>query len=190
MIRVVKTDRKDQFNRRIYVDENNIIYVDTNLNDEYPAIHTISPVDGEPCWAIDCVVSLNTTSLKETNKLIRKFSGEKSINREKGIFRGHLMFFDVYRFEENLSEKWIKLSTEQDAPYYGVWINKEEETTVCYCEGDVIIVVPANFEKEMKELKIFHNIEEEEDKRIQFKDSTGKPVQLSEMFSHIINNSK
>ena len=182
MIRVVKTDNKDFFNRRKYVDENNIFYVDTNCNDENPNIHATCK-NGEPNYPVDCVISSDITSLEETRCLKGEFCWEKTITSDKMIFRGS--WWNSNRFFHalnKLSDNWVRLHTQQDAPYFALYINEKEQSTVCYCEGDIIIVVPSDFEKEMQELREFYNIE---DKRIQFKDSTGKPVELRDMFSHI-----
>ena len=187
MIRVVKTDRKDQFNRRIYVDEKNRQFVDINLNDHNPSIHATYR-NGEPSFPVDCVISPDITSLEETKYLKDVLCWKKEIKADKMIFRGHMWDSEqFYLLLSKQSDNWVRLHTQQDAPYFALYINEKEETTVTYCEGDVIIVVPSDFEKELKETKEFYNIEDEEDKRICFKDSTGNSVQLSEMFSHIIN---
>ena len=50
---------------------------------------------------------------------------------------------DRYRFDFNVctpEKGWMQFDTDQDAHYFGVWINQEKRMTVTYCEGDLIIV--------------------------------------------------
>ena len=49
---------------------------------------------------------------------------------------------DRYLFDCNLcprSEGWKQYDTDQDAPYFGIWIHPEEFKVVTYAEGDVTI---------------------------------------------------
>jgi len=50
-MKVYKTENHDNFQRRIYVDESGRKYVDVNLNDDNPSIHTTSK-SGEPEYEI------------------------------------------------------------------------------------------------------------------------------------------
>jgi hypothetical protein len=36
---------------------------------------------------------------------------------------------------------WLQFDTDQDASYYGVWVNPRSFRTLSYCEGDVYLVV-------------------------------------------------
>lgn len=46
-----RTKMKDGWSRRIYVNKSGDIFVDVNLNDENPYIHSVTPA-GEPCCPI------------------------------------------------------------------------------------------------------------------------------------------
>lgn len=38
------------------------------------------------------------------------------------------------------AEGWEQFDTDQDAAYYGFWVNPITRQTLCYCEGDWILV--------------------------------------------------
>ena len=46
-----------------------------------------------------------------------------------------------YMFDTTLSSNdgWEQFDTDQDAWYFGVWVNNSKGMTVTYCEGDVMI---------------------------------------------------
>lgn len=47
ILKLIKTNKKDRFSRRIYIDSNDNTYVDIDLNDHNPYIHTTTS-SGEP----------------------------------------------------------------------------------------------------------------------------------------------
>ena len=49
-------------------------------------------------------------------------------------------FADRYRWDFNGESDWEQFDTDQDAPYFGVWVNKKTLQTRTYCEGDLTIV--------------------------------------------------
>ena len=54
---------------------------------------------------------------------------------------------------------WLQFDTDQDAWYYGVWVNPKLLKTLSYCEGDVYLVVCPDAERynaEIKDLCEFH----------------------------------
>lgn len=82
MIRVVKTDKFDDFHRRIYKDENNIIYVDVDCNDHNPNLNTVSK-DGEPCYPIEFQIVL---SRDYNNHLFTTTDVDRYIEVEKNMY--------------------------------------------------------------------------------------------------------
>tara|TARA_Y100000401_G_scaffold110263_1_gene107325 strand:+ start:1695 stop:2132 length:438 start_codon:yes stop_codon:yes gene_type:complete len=54
---------------------------------------------------------------------------------------------------------WTAFSTDQDAWYYGVWVNRSLRSVVCYAEGDLIVTVATSkedFNQEIDALREFH----------------------------------
>jgi len=49
---------------------------------------------------------------------------------------------DRYRYDMKLvgREGWKQYDTDQDAHYFGCWVNPDKMMTFCYCEGDVTII--------------------------------------------------
>jgi len=80
---------------------------------------------------------------------------------ERTIYR---MFYHGSRYmidfaEDYFLEAWQQFDTDQDHSYFGVWINKKKLMTLCYCEGDIILVVcttPAACNAEIKEMCSFY----------------------------------
>jgi len=51
---------------------------------------------------------------------------------------------DRYRFDSSLCTKdagFEQFDTDQDASYFGVWVNRKERVTLTYSEGDLTLVV-------------------------------------------------
>jgi len=44
-----------------------------------------------------------------------------------------------YEYDCGLGEGWEQYDTSQDAPYFGVWVNKKTFMTLTYAEGDVTL---------------------------------------------------
>lgn len=54
---------------------------------------------------------------------------------------------DRYRYDMKLNrEGWVQYDTDQDAHYFGCWVNPVKLMTFCYCEGDTILVKCADKE--------------------------------------------
>lgn len=70
---------------------------------------------------------------------------ERVINeRGNQVIRRKSKHHDRYQYDLNLcrpSDGWEQFDTHQDAPYFGMWVNKRKLTTVTYCEGDETTVI-------------------------------------------------
>ena len=47
----------------------------------------------------------------------------------------------IFDFAPEFLDEWTQLDTDQDAPYFGVWVNKSKRLVLTYCEGDVSLVI-------------------------------------------------
>ena len=60
----------------------------------------------------------------------------------------------IYDFELcTPSDGWMQFDTDQDAWYFGVWVNPEKRETLTYAEGDVIRVQCPSVESYNAEIK-------------------------------------
>ena len=58
-----------------------------------------------------------------------------------------------YDFHICTSEKgWIQYDTNQDAHYFGIWVNPERKEVFIYCEGDTSLVICKNEQTYKEEL--------------------------------------
>lgn len=65
-----------------------------------------------------------------------------------------------YDCELNASKGWCQYDTDQDASYFGVWVNISTMEVLTYCEGDVSHVFAQNselFKAELQSLVEFYN---------------------------------
>jgi hypothetical protein len=66
----------------------------------------------------------------------------------------------IFDFDSDFrSLGWLQFDTDQDASYFGVWVNRRLFRTLSYCEGDVYLVVCVDVEHynaEIKALCEFH----------------------------------
>jgi len=63
-----------------------------------------------------------------------------------------------YEFDEKLTG-WVQYDTDQDAHYFGVWVNKAKRKTFTYCEGDITAVTcptEESFQAEIEDLNRFY----------------------------------
>ena len=75
--------------------------------------------------------------------------------------RGNLMtcaFWSAERYavdfaDDFTSEGWEQFDTDQDAAYFGVWVNRTKRLVLTYAEGDWYIVDCANDERYNAEIK-------------------------------------
>lgn len=69
---------------------------------------------------------------------------------------------DRYHFDFVLctpAKGWQQYDTDQDAWYFGVWVNREERKTLCFAEGDITITTSPTeeiFEAELAAMAEFH----------------------------------
>ncbi|MBI9082705.1 MAG: hypothetical protein JEZ11_03850 [Desulfobacterales bacterium] len=69
---------------------------------------------------------------------------------------------DRYAFDMGRCSRangWIQYDTQQDASYFGVWVNMETRQTVTFCEGDIIEVTcldKASFKAELDDAAQFY----------------------------------
>jgi len=84
------------------------------------------------------------------------FNGEKKETTERGsqIIRA---FYPSERyiidFADFKSEGWEQFDTDQDAHYFGVWVNKTTLQTLTYAEGDWSLVTCDTKEQYNKEIE-------------------------------------
>jgi len=90
----------------------------------------------------------------------RNTMSEKEINeRGNEIIRGSDFGGDRYRYDFKIctTEKgWRQFDTDQDAHYFGVWVNMEKRQTFTYCEGDTVLVICPTAESFAAELDSMH----------------------------------
>lgn len=54
---------------------------------------------------------------------------------------------------------WKQYDTDQDAPYFGVWVHVADRKVFTYCEGDCILVecpTPEGFKAELDSMEAFY----------------------------------
>lgn len=82
---------------------------------------------------------------------------DRSIN-ERGnlVIRKHSIYEDRYTYDFKIctpDKGWEQFDTDQDAWYFGVWVNRERLMTVTYAEGDEVVVLCKDAEHYNAELK-------------------------------------
>jgi len=98
------------------------------------------------------------------DKIKKLLQGADSFENDRGntVKTCNLFMLDRYFFdfkvctEENGFEQF---DTDQDASYFGVWVNREERCTVTYAEGDLSLVACASeesFKAEIADLERFY----------------------------------
>jgi len=68
------------------------------------------------------------------------------------------MFYPSSRYKVDFakdfnSEGWKQFDTNQDAPYFGVWVNPKQFFSLTYCEGDWTLVECHNRERYNREMR-------------------------------------
>ena len=81
----------------------------------------------------------------------------KETRNDRGNRVRHLLLHgDRYHFDFNLDLGiWEQLDTENDASYFGVWINKTELRILSFVEGDLYLTLcpdPVSYDAEVSEL--------------------------------------
>lgn len=74
--------------------------------------------------------------------------GNTVIRRHNSTERYWFDFDDDFR-----ADGWQQFDTDQDAWYFGVWVNPKRNETLCYAEGDVTLVVCPDREHYLAEVK-------------------------------------
>jgi len=110
-------------------------------------------------WQIRWDKSLSEDAMKakiaahsELSKPVRDVhvnqQGNTVVHRHRSADR-YLFDFD----DDFHAAGWLQFDTDQDASYYGVWVNPKLLRTLSYCEGDVYLVVCADAEHYNAEIK-------------------------------------
>ncbi len=73
------------------------------------------------------------------------------------LYSWTMLVTNRYIFDEGLSNDWKTLNTQQDAPYYGVWINPVTMEIVSFCEGDITLI--ACHSREAYEEEVYKTVE-------------------------------
>ncbi len=82
--------------------------------------------------------------------------------RGNTVTNSYIGSVDRYHFDYTLCTKSVgfeQFDTEQDAHYFGMWVNREERLTVTYSEGDLTLVdCPSaeSFKAEMDDAESFY----------------------------------
>lgn len=64
-----------------------------------------------------------------------------------------------YHYDFHACKNWDQFDTDQDASYFGIWVNMETRQILTFAEGDESIVTCATedlFEDELRKLNEFH----------------------------------
>ncbi len=121
-------------------------------------------------WANGYWTIRHDTSLSEPDRIskLMEHSTEVRLKRnvvikenENVVIHRHLSetryYFD---FDSGfVNDGWLQFDTNQDASYYGVWVNPRLLQTLAYCEGDVHLVIcpdADHYNAEIREMCEFH----------------------------------
>ena len=85
---------------------------------------------------------------------------EPEVN-ERGnmVLRGQDFGGDRYKYDFNILKDWEQYDTDQDASYFGVWVNIEKRHIFTYAEGDTTLVTCPNidtFKAELADMARFY----------------------------------
>jgi hypothetical protein len=85
--------------------------------------------------------------------------GDRTTSAGNRLLEVHWPSSDRYIFDTGLGKGWLQYDTDQDAWYYGQWVNKEHMMIFSYMEGDVQLVVcedAEHFDAEIQVMNDFH----------------------------------
>ena len=90
-------------------------------------------------------------------KTVRDFvdtSTSRTNDRGTAIHDGFIENGDRYAFDFHhcRADGWEQYDTDQDASYFGVWVNEAKRETFTYCEGDTSLVVCSSLDGYRAEL--------------------------------------
>jgi hypothetical protein len=91
--------------------------------------------------------------MKEIKRLVEKYTTrEEAIKSDNKIIGIRFFPSDRYRLYSELKnfQQWF---TDQDAWYFGIWVNPEKFTILQYIEGDIYILILQDKEAYQNELK-------------------------------------
>ena len=108
------------------------------------------------------------TTINSLTDLIIKYSNEDKDSYRKTEVKDenrtiYRMFYPSSRYLVDTApdfKGWEQFDTHQDAPYFGVWNNKELKQSLCYAEGDWILVqcvTDESYQQEVNECIEFYN---------------------------------
>jgi hypothetical protein len=93
----------------------------------------------ERCGPVLLIGGVKMETTKQiTEWLLNSPKDENPNNRGNAVYRA---FRPAERYiidfaPDFSSEGWLQFDTDQDAPYFGQWVNPKKFMTLCYCEGD------------------------------------------------------
>lgn len=100
------------------------------------------------------------------------------------VVRGFIGDGSRYIFDGSLKEDWQQYDTDQDASYFGVWVNKKMRHIITYAEGDVTRVIcysDENFNKQIESMNSFYGegkefvtLDMEDGKRTEYRQERSK----------------
>ena len=82
--------------------------------------------------------------MKSYKRIVDTFCTRTEETKEHIIHRGFVFDGNRYMFDWKYCEPpfgWKQYDTDQDAWYFGVWVNLNELATVTYAEGDVVVKI-------------------------------------------------
>lgn len=93
--------------------------------------------------------ALHKTAPPEVNKRGNEVYRNEDADTKLNLRRGDSRYF----YDLRCDQSWKQFDTDQDASYFGVWVNLAERMTFTYCEGDRTLVVCPSVETFRSELK-------------------------------------
>jgi hypothetical protein len=97
------------------------------------------------------------TAVVETNERGNEIYRDVDADEKLGVRRGTERYF--YDFEGLDRAEWKQFDTDQDASYFGVWVNVAKRMTFSYTEGDrTLVVCPTaeSFRAELEDAERFY----------------------------------
>ena len=109
-----------------------------------------------------------TDTLEEMEERIKDYNPPEHViivesqnDDTKAIMRDFIEQGDRYMFDFNRCKgpDWQQYDTDQDAWYFGVWVNLKERKVVTYCEGDVditFLLSDAAMKQQLQDMEKFY----------------------------------
>lgn len=100
------------------------------------------------------------TGISEVDRLLERAEEKRKDDLGQSIRQTLLVAADRYLFDFGLDrDEWEEFDTENDASYFGIWLNKSKLQTLHYVEGDVSFTQcdsPESFDSEVAALCSFY----------------------------------